>query len=472
MRWRALALLLTPLFFGGAAARAVQIMEFPLPSPASAPAGITVGPDGAIWFAEREASRIGRITTGGVLMEYPLAPGRQPNAIVAGPDGALWFTEADRVGRITTAGAVSEFAVGASGAVMLDITAGADGNLWYSYELLVPGPGPLGRFGRMTTSGSVAEFDPPFPARVMTSLAATPDGNIWFAGTGLASFSGGPQFGVVGRFASASDYDAASLGAAIPQRIAIGRDGKVWFTVQVPVSFGTVPAVPPIIGKLGRVDPAALGVSSSVTEFAIPARESAPYAITAGPDGNVWFTDRSETPRIGRATPQGAVTEVSAPGATGSIVAGPDGALWFTEPDAGRIGRLSRIDALCAPTATSLCMDDGRFRVETSWTSPDGTTGAAHAVPQGSSGNTGYFWFFTEDTPEVTVKTIRGCAFNGDEWFFAGGLTNLAVTLRVTDLETAQTKTYSTPAGPPFTPVHDTAAFPCSASPAGRKPAR
>ena len=71
--------------------------------------------------------------------------------------------------------------------------------------------------------------------------------------------------------------------------------------------------------------------------------------ITAGADGNLWFTVLGQD-RIGRITPSGAVTEFSA-GITASgvvsvlmrpfITTGPDGNLWFTEPDADRIGRIT-----------------------------------------------------------------------------------------------------------------------------------
>ena len=58
-----------------------DITEFSLPNDASRPYGIAAGPDGNLWFtegyyqqylAERSASRIGRITTAGVITEYPL----------------------------------------------------------------------------------------------------------------------------------------------------------------------------------------------------------------------------------------------------------------------------------------------------------------------------------------------------------------------------------------------------------------
>jgi virginiamycin B lyase len=58
-------------------------------------------------------------------------------------------------------------------------------------------------------------------------------------------------------------------------------------------------------------------------------------AIAAGPDGNLWFTERPG--RVGRITPTGVVTEFVASGPLLAIAAGPDGAIWFSEtlPDAG-----------------------------------------------------------------------------------------------------------------------------------------
>jgi len=60
-----------------------------------------------------------------------------------------------------------------------------------------------------------------------------------------------------------------------------------------------------------------------------------PVAITAGPDGNLWFTEHAGG--VGRITPAGVVTEFAAPGPLLAIAAGPDGAIWFSEtlPDAG-----------------------------------------------------------------------------------------------------------------------------------------
>src|ERR1019366_4686945 len=60
--------------------------------------------DGALWFTEYyPVGKIGRITTGGVITEYPLPDSEVgPFEITTGPDGALWFTEAEgsSIGRL------------------------------------------------------------------------------------------------------------------------------------------------------------------------------------------------------------------------------------------------------------------------------------------------------------------------------------------------------------------------------------
>ena len=90
------------------------ITEFPLSDDRASPADITAGPDGNLWFTEGCAGRIGRITTAGVVTEFPIpgAPGTSMGTgIAVGPDGNLWYTSLsnNQVGRITTAGVVTAF---------------------------------------------------------------------------------------------------------------------------------------------------------------------------------------------------------------------------------------------------------------------------------------------------------------------------------------------------------------------------
>jgi len=55
--------------------------------------GITAGPDGNLWFVECASNKFGKITTAGVVTEFP-SPSACPAYIVTGSDGNLWFTEA------------------------------------------------------------------------------------------------------------------------------------------------------------------------------------------------------------------------------------------------------------------------------------------------------------------------------------------------------------------------------------------
>jgi virginiamycin B lyase len=78
-----------------------------------------------------------------------------------------------------------------------------------------------------------------------------------------------------------------------------------------------------------------------IEEFPLPPLAGIPYAIMAGPDGNLWFTDPADriiwqfNPKTQEFTPHGPLA-----GHPGPITVGPDGALWFTEGTAG-VGRIT-----------------------------------------------------------------------------------------------------------------------------------
>jgi len=82
------------------------------PPKTSLPFSVTPGPDGELWFTEAHGNKIGRISTGRTITEFPIpTTDSKPVWIVAGPDDALWFTEngGDKIGRIVTDGTISSF---------------------------------------------------------------------------------------------------------------------------------------------------------------------------------------------------------------------------------------------------------------------------------------------------------------------------------------------------------------------------
>jgi len=111
----------------------------------------------------------------------------------------------------------------------------------------------------------------------------------------------------------------------------------------------------------------------------------------------------------------------------------------------------------CTPDEMSLCLNNGRFRVQTDWRTSNGNTGQGHGVLL--THETGYFWFFAETNVETIVKVLDACSLNSRFWVFSGGLTNVEVTLRVTDTQTGQTKTYLNPLGTDYRTIADTGAL-------------
>lgn len=78
--------------------------------------------------------------------------------------------------------------------------------------------------------------------------------------------------------------------------------------------------------NIGCFNPAA--PTASLTDYTFAG--SNPYAMTLGPDGNVWFSDLSNTGNLGTVTSTGQIIEYAAAGLSGpnAIVTGPDGNIW------------------------------------------------------------------------------------------------------------------------------------------------
>lgn len=274
----------------------------------------------------------------GTITEFSAGTaGGRPIGVTAGPDGNIWFTEqnGDRIGRITPGGTVTEFAVTA-GSGPVGITGGPDGNLWFTEP-------QRDSIGRITPSGIVTEFSSGIttggtaPNGVGTGafpnhIVAGPDGNLWF------TESNGNRIGRITPAGVVTEFSNGITPQAFPYGIARGSDGNLWFTEQ-------------FVNRIGRITPGGV-----VTEFSAGiSNPSQPAEIAAGPDGNLWFTEPGGN-RIGRITPGGAVTEFSSGLTTGApdpfngqpsranplgIAVGPDGNMWFTEFGTNRVGRIT-----------------------------------------------------------------------------------------------------------------------------------
>ncbi len=108
--------------------------------------------------------------------------------------------------------------------------------------------------------------------------------------------------------------------------IAAGPDGNVWYTERAGRAIGRITP-----GGISTEFPLRLG------EFGRPGR------LTSGPDGNLWVVTGDSAGAFARVSPAGEQTGLFGPAPDGGdidIVAGADRNLWFTELAGNRIGRL------------------------------------------------------------------------------------------------------------------------------------
>ncbi len=371
----------------------VNITDYPVTTTGAAPYDIVQGPDGALWFTETNANKIGRISTAGVVTnEYTIpTPGSQPAGIVVGPDGALWFTETvgNKIGRITTAGVITnEFPVLTAGAEPYGITTGPDGALWFTETL-------GNKIGRMTAAGVVTnETVIPTAGSTPEGIAVGPDGALWF--TEISANQ-------IGRITTANvitNEFTVPTPASNPSGIVAGPDGALWFTE------GNA-------GKIGRITTA--GVVTN--EYPIPTATSGslPFGITVGPDGAVWFSEGNGN-NLGRITTAGVLTQYTIPtpasGPSG-ITAGPDGAVWFTEFNGNKIGRVG-LGGEMAQRTYSLTINLPLLSISAACPAPMGTVGGQYILfPITVTGGNGVYTLAYSGPSWLSLVYASGAAVGG-----------------------------------------------------------
>jgi virginiamycin B lyase len=104
----------------------------------------------------------------GVATEFPLPrPNSGPGDITAGADGNMWFIElngtidgrvvsGNKVGRITMRGDITEFDIPSPTGSPTNVAVGPDRNVWYTKGAAL---------GRVTPDGTITEFPLPANAR-------------------------------------------------------------------------------------------------------------------------------------------------------------------------------------------------------------------------------------------------------------------------------------------------------------------
>ena len=161
----------------------------------------------------------------------------------------------------------------------------------------------------------------PFPDVV--SLAVDPDGDVW--GTNAAG-------GAVVRFDPDTDTTTsypAAIGS-LPWEIAVGPDGRMWFSSD---NSGVIQAVDPDTGLVELITDLAPDITFVED-------------LVGGPDGRVWITGLNGAGHVIGAydpTTDDLTTFPEDTVGLASIVVGPEGDLWYADRSRRQIGRIDPV---------------------------------------------------------------------------------------------------------------------------------
>jgi streptogramin lyase len=232
---------------------------------------------------------------------------------ITDPDGNGWYND-------KTHGEIASLCNGAWGDIVMN-----PGNVTYNITqewLNSLNTCAFGPFGKITN------FQVGSPGVQIYGIAGGPDGNVWFT----YNDSSGTQIGRITPAGKVTLFRVNTPSGALLMPIMAGPDGNLWFVADH--YMGSYQAI-------GRIT-----TSGSVRLFTKGLQPNAGvFDIAAGNDGNMWFTEQNQqTPRVGRITPAGEITEFSikatAPALAG-ITAGPDGKEWFTADFAGFVASIT-----------------------------------------------------------------------------------------------------------------------------------
>ena len=302
-----------------------SVLEYQAPADITFAGAITAGADCSLWFIGN-ANAVVKVTTSGAFTQYPI-PGAftTVNAITSGPGGGIWFTESRNnygkvatgtrlinvglVGTLSPTGIYSEYTIPAADSNPQGITLGPDANLWVIDN-------GANKVFRMTTTGRFTAYAIPTPNSDAVQITKGPDGNLWFTERNAGKVARVTTSGVITEF----PFPDAEF---MPIGIAAGSDGNVWITGAGRHVFGG--------GKVARMTTSGVLTESSIPPDTYASFEPAPPGlITAGPDGNLWFTVGLDLDRV---TPAGVISQYKVSAYLEGIAAGPDGNIWFTERD-------------------------------------------------------------------------------------------------------------------------------------------
>ncbi len=298
----------------------VTIREWDVPTPNARPHDPALAPDGALWFTEQGANKLGRLDPAtGKITEFPLKTSHSgPHGLVADREGDIWYTGnyAALIGKLDPrAGKVSEYPMPDPAAhdphtPVFD----AQGILWFTVQQ----GNMVGRLDSAT--GKIELRMVPTPNAVPYGMAVNSKGVPVFCEFGTNKLGQiNPKTMEITEFILPE--------GARPRRLAIAADDRVYYS-----DFER--------GYLGLFDPA----TRRVKEWPSPGGpNSEPYGIAITRDGMVWYSEAGVKPntivRFDPNTQRFAGAPIpSGGGVVRNMVATPDGRLYIACSGVNKIG--------------------------------------------------------------------------------------------------------------------------------------
>lgn len=300
------------------------VTSFTVPTRHADPEGITVGPDGALWFTESGASQVGRLfppsssDPSPAVTEFPSSA--RATSITSDTSNSLWFLTpggaSGQIGRarVNKRQPPSFTWYNPPFVVAGDITfSSVRRSLFFSVDrsskssASTISTNAIGKMKLPTASSpspAFAMFPVPNPSAQIVGIAALPDGSVWATECNLDR---------VVRFSKRNQIREFRLPKGSgPTHLTFGPDGNLWIieakTQQV-AQFSTS------------------GVLLKQYRLTVP-----PSGIARGADGALWLSAFDKYGAVVRLTPNGGIAYFKEDiWKVAGITAGPDGAIWITQ---------------------------------------------------------------------------------------------------------------------------------------------
>ena len=219
---------------GKVATNGVSFLECVLPAQGATtptPWGIASSNDGTLWVTDPGSNGIWNVTTSCQATFYPLAtPNAGPESITPGPNGAMWFVEtnANKIGEIAAGQTTpSEFAIKTANAGLGTIVSGSDNAVYFTET-------KADKLGRMLASGQISSETTLSGMTAPYGLILGSDGNFYIGDQSASLIA---QYNTV--TGSITTYPTTTANAGVTGlTIGPGSDHEVYFVETTANNIG------------------------------------------------------------------------------------------------------------------------------------------------------------------------------------------------------------------------------------------